>query len=291
LKQLTIFTPTYNRENNLKKLYNSLLSQKCKNFIWLIIDDGSTDGTRKLVEKWVSENKIEIELFVQENQGKHIAMKTAFYKCKTEWIICVDSDDMIAKNAVEDILKDISEGIVEKYIGYIYPRLMKNEKKLFPKDRQECNSIMDAKNLYGITETAIVLKNEYLRLIEIPKYEREKFLSEEIIYMQLAKYGKVMAKNRLFYISEYQEDGLTNKIFELWKNNPQGTLRLLYDRYLFSRNYSFRFEMLQKIKTILNFNAVCIIDQIPIFKNSPSKIWSGILIIPSILWCKIRFGD
>ena len=55
---------------------------------------------------------------------------------------------MIAKNAVEDILKDISEGIVEKYIGYIYPRLMKNEKKLFPKDRQECNSIMDAKNLY-----------------------------------------------------------------------------------------------------------------------------------------------
>ena len=291
MKQLTIFTPTYNREMKLKKLYDSLLRQSSNEFIWLIIDDGSIDQTREEVENWILENKIEIRFFSQKNQGKHIAMKTAFNKCETEWIICVDSDDLLAEDAVANILKDINEEESKKYIGYIYPQLRKDTKKEFPMKKQICANIMDAKNIYGITETAIVLKNKYLSLIDIPQYDNEKFLSEEIVYMQLGKYGKIIAKNRLFYISEYQEDGLTNRIFKLWKENPKGTLRLLCDRYLFSKNYSLRIRILQKIKAILNLNAFCMSDKISIFENTPSKIWSGILIFPSVLVVKIRFKD
>ena len=49
---LTIFTPTYNRAHTIGRTYESLKKQNCKEFIWLIIDDGSTDNTSKLVEQW-----------------------------------------------------------------------------------------------------------------------------------------------------------------------------------------------------------------------------------------------
>ena len=47
---ITIFTPTYNRKKTLPKLYKSLKNQNDKDFEWLIVDDGSSDGTDKLIE-------------------------------------------------------------------------------------------------------------------------------------------------------------------------------------------------------------------------------------------------
>ena len=58
---LTVFTPTYNRAYILNQCYESLVRQSCKDFIWLIIDDGSTDNTKELVEEWMkNDNKFEI---------------------------------------------------------------------------------------------------------------------------------------------------------------------------------------------------------------------------------------
>ena len=59
-KTLTIFTPAYNRAHTIDRTYQSLIRQTCKDFLWLIVDDGSTDGTKKLVEGWIRENKIPI---------------------------------------------------------------------------------------------------------------------------------------------------------------------------------------------------------------------------------------
>ena len=60
MKKVTIFTPTYNRKYLLEKVYNSLKSQINKNFIWLIVDDGSNDGTREFIEKLKLEGIINI---------------------------------------------------------------------------------------------------------------------------------------------------------------------------------------------------------------------------------------
>ena len=53
---LTIFTPAYNRAHTLGRTYESLKKQHCKEFIWLIIDDGSSDRTAQLVEEWQQED-------------------------------------------------------------------------------------------------------------------------------------------------------------------------------------------------------------------------------------------
>lgn len=101
---LTIFTPTYNRKDLLSRCYESLRKQTSNNFEWLIIDDGSTDGTIDYVDRWINErNKFNIRYIYQQNQGMHGAHNTAYENINTELNTCLDSDDYMADDAVEKI--------------------------------------------------------------------------------------------------------------------------------------------------------------------------------------------
>lgn len=65
-----IFTPTYNRAYTLTRLYNSLVSQTCDDFSWLVVDDGSTDNTESLIQSFIAEGRIHIRYKKTENGGK-----------------------------------------------------------------------------------------------------------------------------------------------------------------------------------------------------------------------------
>ena len=118
--KLTIFTPTYNRSHTLSRTYESLLAQDCKDFIWLIVDDGSTDDTKSLVEKWMSvDNGFEIQYIYKKNGGMHTAHNTAYENIKTELNVCIDSDDCMAENAVDLILKKWDKVCDKGYAGLI----------------------------------------------------------------------------------------------------------------------------------------------------------------------------
>lgn len=291
MNNITVFTPSYNRETTLPRLYESLINQTCKKFVWLVIDDGSNDQTVSLIQQWIQENKINIVLKIQQNQGKHIAMRNAIKECDSTWLVCVDSDDYLEPNAVDFMVSDIVDIETNGAIGAIYPRKMHNTKSLeFPKGVNSID-IMDAKNLFNISETAILFRTDKLKKIEIPQFQDEKFLSEEILYIQLAAYGKFIAKNRFFYVSDYRQDGLTKNLFKLWKKNPQATIRLLNNRYHFSKNYPVSIRMAQMVKAILNLNGLCIAKNMSILNNTPNKILSILLYFPSLIWSKIRFSD
>ena len=102
---LTVFTPAYNRAHTLSRTYESLCQQECKDFIWLIVDDGSTDGTGELVKTWQRKNKdFEIRYVYKENGGMHTAHNTAYELMDTELNVCIDSDDCLEQGAVRKIL-------------------------------------------------------------------------------------------------------------------------------------------------------------------------------------------
>ncbi len=101
---LTVFTPTYNRAFTLHLCYESLKRQSCKDFVWLIIDDGSSDNTRELVNSWIAENTVSIQYYYQENQGMHGAHNAAYERIETELNVCIDSDDYMADHAIEKII-------------------------------------------------------------------------------------------------------------------------------------------------------------------------------------------
>ena len=103
---LTVFTPAYNRAHTLPRTYESLLRQDCKDFVWLVIDDGSTDNTAELLSQWQKkDNGFEIKYIYKENGGMHTAHNTAYENIDTELNVCIDSDDMLADGAISSILK------------------------------------------------------------------------------------------------------------------------------------------------------------------------------------------
>ena len=96
---LTVFTPTYNRAYILQRCYESLVRQTSKDFIWLIIDDGSTDNTKSLVDQWIKEkNEFEIKYVYKENGGMHTGHNKAYELIDTELKVCIDSDDFMPDN-------------------------------------------------------------------------------------------------------------------------------------------------------------------------------------------------
>ena len=105
MKKLTIFTPTYNRAYCLPELYESLLVQNKEDFVWMVVDDGSTDETKKIIDKWICDGKINIIYIYQQNSGKMSAHNRAVKECNTELFMCLDSDDKLTDGAVHKIEK------------------------------------------------------------------------------------------------------------------------------------------------------------------------------------------
>lgn len=119
MKTLTVFTPTYNRAHTLKRLYESLCTQTCDDFEWLVIDDGSTDFTKELIDGFIRQNRLPIRYIYKENGGLHTGYNTAYDNITTELNVCIDSDDFMPEDAVEIIVNTWREKGNNKYLGLI----------------------------------------------------------------------------------------------------------------------------------------------------------------------------
>lgn len=107
--QITILTPSYNRAELLPRLYESLCNQTYQNFLWLIMDDGSTDHTKELVQKWKVENKLQIEYHWHENVKKLITTVRGFHRIKTPYLYSVDSDDTLPHDALQILFDEMEK--------------------------------------------------------------------------------------------------------------------------------------------------------------------------------------
>ena len=90
---ITILTPTFNREGGLRNLWDSLQKQTVKDFEWLIVDDGSTDGTKNLITQLQEKSDFQIRYIYKSNGGKHTALNVGIQTICSELIFIVDSDD------------------------------------------------------------------------------------------------------------------------------------------------------------------------------------------------------
>ena len=141
---ITVFTPTYNRKNELKEVYKSLLKQDTKNFEWLIVDDGSKDNTKELIKKLKNEKKIKINYVYKENGGKQSAYNLALEKSKGDIFLCIDSDDTLKINVLKKIKEDFKNIMEDETIaGIAYLQSYISEKKKiigteFPNNNMIC---------------------------------------------------------------------------------------------------------------------------------------------------------
>lgn len=293
--QLTVFTPTYNREKYLERLYNSLLNQKNKAFKWIIVDDGSIDNTEEKVKQFIAENKLEIIYYKQKNSGKHVAHNKGVELCDTELFFCVDSDDYLTEDSVQTILNiwnnknndRVYSGIVALK-GHSDECVMANQ---MPKNIQE-STLSDLYNKYGKKgETALIFRTIYLKNNKFPIFNDEKFLSEEVVYNEIDKIAPLIVVNKIIYIMEYLEDGITKNYIKLWKSSPNGVIHLLNSRYESIKKINKINSFYRKVRVILIINGFCISVKKPILKNTPNKRLSILLYIPSLFVYYIKFKE
>ena len=123
---LTVFTLTYNRAYCLNKCYESLLRQTSKDFEWLVVDDGSTDNTKKLVDGWIKENRINISYIYKKNGGMHSGYNVAYDNIFTKLAVSIDSDDYMTDDAVEKIIDFWKKYGNDSYAGIVALNITKD---------------------------------------------------------------------------------------------------------------------------------------------------------------------
>ena len=244
--KFTIFTPTFNRKELLEKLYKSLQKQTYKDFEWLIVDDGSADGTKEKAEEFLNEKKLDIKYYFKENGGKQRAYNFATDKANGELFICLDSDDEYVENGLETILK-----YWEKYeknsdiagMGYLstYPD-GEVIGSIFP-EKEMISTQFDIYNKYGVKgDKGLMFRTEIIKKYKFPVFDDEKFITEAVVYNRICEKYKMVYVNEKIEIKEYQEDGLTAKYNNLLLRNPKG--QALYHNEINSQNLSFKQKIL-----------------------------------------------
>lgn len=212
---ITVLTPTFNRGRRLQSLWDSLQKQTVKDFEWLVVDDGSTDGTKDLITQLQEKSDFPIRYIYKSNGGKHTALNVGIQTICSELIFIVDSDDCVTDDAVESILK-----IHKKYrsqnniCGYAFLRAFPDGKvngKKFDVD-EKIGSYIDVRVNGDDTgaDKAEVFKTHCLKEFPFPEYPNEKFLGEDLVWVRMARKYEMIHINKAIYVGNYLEDGLTN---------------------------------------------------------------------------------
>ena len=244
--KFTIFTPTFNRKELLEKLYKSLQKQTFKDFEWLIVDDGSADGTKEKVEEFLSEKKLDIKYYFKENGGKQRAYNFATNKANGELFICLDSDDEYVENGLETILKYWKKYEKNSNIaGMGYLSTYPNREVIgssFP-EKEMVSTQFDIYNKYGVKgDKGLMFRTEIIKKYKFPVFDDEKFITEAVVYNRICEKYKMVYVNEKIEVKEYQEDGLTAKYNNLLLRNPKG--QALYHNEINSQNLSFKQKVL-----------------------------------------------
>lgn len=297
--KISIVTPTYNRATLLNKLYESIY-ENCKDsdfqVEWLIMDDGSTDDTKTVVEKFEKNSRFKIKYFYQENAGKMQALNNLTQKCEGELIIECDSDDYFSEDAFkiieETIKKNHDFNDIYAFVFLKYDQNGNNMGNDFPKNNYKSN-MFDLYFKEGITGEKVLVFNANIR----KKYQyelenNEKFITEARLYHKIDLKYNVKCFNKKIMICEYREDGYSKNLNNMFTQYPYGYFQYFKEMFehnlkgiqLKKRMYLYKhyilFATLTKQKKILRN-----------VKGLGNKIAIAILYIPGKIVTKKKFKD
>ena len=250
---ISIFTPTYNRAHLLPKLYESLYRQTYRDFEWIIVDDGSKDGTKEVVNSQfiIHNSKFPVRYFYQENGGKHRAINRGVKEAQGELFFIADSDDWLPENALtivaEEYAKIKDDSTVAGVAGLDYYDKGGVVGSGLPKDTIDCNAI-DIRLKHHVTgDLKEVFRTSVLREFTFPEIEGERFCPEQLVWFRIAQKYKLHYFNRPIYIAAYQEQGITAGIVKVRMNSPIASMMC------YQELNGYDVPLPQKIKAAINY--------------------------------------
>lgn len=297
IMKISVLTATYNRASLLDKLYASILinSNHCSNceVEWLVMDDGSTDNTRRVVEQYSKEGLINVQYFYQENKGKMSAINFLVKKATGDIIIECDSDDYFTKDAfvtIQDAIKQCQQtSEIYAFVFLKYTQTGENMGNNFPSDNYH-STMFDLYFKEGITgEKALAFNSKIRKQFEYELENNEKFVTEARLHHKMDLQYTVRCFNKPIMICEYQKEGYTKNINKLFTESPYGYYEYFKEMFnqdlhgvtLKKRLYMYKHYILFSILTK---------QQHPIknVKGVGNKIIISILYLPGKLATKVR---
>lgn len=253
--QLTVFTPAYNRADLLVRCYESMRRQTNQSFVWMIIDDGSTDHTKELVQSWEhDEHGFILQYFYKENGGLHTAYNEAIARIETPLCVCIDSDDYMPDDAVEKILSFWNENGSEDYAGIVGLDYYTDNTvigDLLPQQKS-VNLIDLLTGKYAIVNgdrTNVVRTDLYKKYAPMKVFPREKNFNPHYLHLQISKeYDFLVLNENLRYV-EYQPEGMSASILKQYKNSPNSFIETR-KLYLSFKNTSFKFKFRHSVHMV-----------------------------------------
>jgi glycosyltransferase involved in cell wall biosynthesis len=240
---ITIFIPTYNRADTLDRALESVERQTDRDLEAVMVDDGSTDETPALVQRWIARNPFPIRYVRQPNQGKHVAHNTALDHATGELFMTLDSDDSLLPDAVEKIRRHWQAIPDEERAGFagVAGMCLNEDGTLSGEPYPE--PVIDSDHLEIFTrcrmngERREALRVDVLREYPYPRFDGERFVRPTLILRRMAHRYRIRFTNEVLQVNRHAARGITNRIFEFRTRNPRG-LRLcfleeinLHDRY------------------------------------------------------------
>lgn len=222
---ITILTPTFNRGREIKKLYQSLVNQTNQNFQWLIIDDGSTDNTKNIVES-MSEGEFKLDYYRKNNGGKHTALNFSHRYILGELVCIVDSDDWLIGDAIQRIVERKNEFFTDENVKMLsFLRGVTPDEPLcnsFPPNPVVSNHIDFRINSNRRADCCEIVTTDVFKEFPFPEHSGEKFLGEGVLWNGAGfKYDTVYIPE-VIYICQYLDGGLTKSGRRLRLSCPLG---------------------------------------------------------------------
>ncbi len=277
-EKLTVFTPAYNRAHTLPRAFEALKKQSDKRFVWLIVDDGSTDNTREVVESFQKEDcGFKIEYVYKENGGMHTAHNLAYKLIKTELNTCIDSDDTIGDEAVGKILDFWEKNGSDEFAGIVGFDTDFEGKVIgsrFPEDLKKTTLGAYYKN-GGSGDKKLVYRTDVVKKYPpYPEYEGEKLVPLGSLYTLIDQDYELLVLDEALCRVEYQPDGSGASIFRQYRQSPKG---FAYSRII-RMKYSDSFK--ERATGAIHYISSCIFAREKHFlKKSPKKLLT-VLMIP-----------
>ena len=267
---ITVFTPTYNRGNLLNRLYQSLCQQIHKDFEWVVVDDGSTDETSSIVKMIQDKHTYEnfpIYYFKKENGGKHTAVNKGVQKANGDLFFIADSDDILPSDALQIIAEVWEQTKYDNSIGGIcgFDGDINDGSIIgtgFPKEVHLLNiELSNHINIGYIDATTRdvrfkfkvdgdmkeVFRTSVLREFPFPEIKGERFCPEVLVWNRIASKYKLRHINKIIYLVEYQQDGITSAITRSRMNSP------IASTMTYAEMLDYNISLKWKIRSAINY--------------------------------------
>jgi len=212
--RFTVFTPAYNRKHTIHRVFDSLMRQSVKDFVWLVIDDGSKDDLKPLIDEYQKKADFPVRYYYKENGGKHTATNLAYKLMDTEYFTILDSDDAFTDDAVEKMLAAwdaIPESEKDKYWSVVGHCINSETKEIigeyFPEGINEFSDEQKRASVKG--DKTAALRTDVMKKYPFPEPEGTTFVTESVVYNKVEKDYKQFYFNDILKIVYYESDSLT----------------------------------------------------------------------------------